>query len=414
VNTLTHLVVVWMAVYVATLLAMRTRITPVLYYLAIGCVLVNIGVLPEDSGVFIRGLAELGILIIMFALGFDENISDFLDSVRHSWGITLFGALAPFVTAFLVADYFWGETNISLIFGLTMAATAVSLTMVSLRSVGLERSVVATRILTAAVLDGIASLFLVAIVIPIAIGDESIEPAKLLLIGLKAVVFFVFMAAIAKWVLPAADHYWLRKIPLIGRFGIRRLLVLEEGQHATLTVLLFALGVGLLAHYFGFHAAVGAYIAGLILKEDYFQPQGSRYSYAETRHVVDIVAFSVVGPIFFVDLGTRLVLDIPLIVSIIPQVVALTVSIIMVQVTAASLAARYTGSMNWHESLMIGFGMLGRAEIAFIVMDIAYVQHSVLTKGAFYTLMVTAFWLNVFVPVSISWWKPRLVKSGVR
>lgn len=56
--------------------------------------------------------------------------------------------------------------------------------------------------------------------------------------------------------------------------------------------------------------------------------------------------------------------------------------------------------------MMIGFGMLGRAELAFVVMDIAYVQNSIPSTEAFYTLMFTAFWLNVAVPLTIRWWKP--------
>ena len=62
--------------------------------------------------------------------------------------------------------------------------------------------------------------------------------------------------------------------------------------------------------------------------------------------------------------------------------------------------------MDWANSMMVGFGMLGRAELAFVVMDIAYVQNSILSTEAFYTLMFTAFWLNVSVPITISLWKP--------
>jgi Kef-type K+ transport system membrane component KefB len=68
--------------------------------------------------------------------------------------------------------------------------------------------------------------------------------------------------------------------------------------------------------------------------------------------------------------------------------------------------ARVTGNYAWHESIMIGFGMLGRAELAFVVMDIGYVQNNIITTEAFYTLMVTAFILNVAVPISIKIWKP--------
>lgn len=68
--------------------------------------------------------------------------------------------------------------------------------------------------------------------------------------------------------------------------------------------------------------------------------------------------------------------------------------------------------MQWAKSLMIGFGMLGRAELAFVVLDIAYVQHTILTTEVFYMLMFTAFWLNVAVPVTIRWWKPYFLRAG--
>ena len=56
--------------------------------------------------------------------------------------------------------------------------------------------------------------------------------------------------------------------------------------------------------------------------------------------------------------------------------------------------------------MLIGFGMLGRAERAFVVMDIAYVQNRIRNEEAFYTLMFTALRLNLSVAVTIAWWKP--------
>ena len=67
----------------------------------------------------------------------------------------------------------------------------------------------------------------------------------------------------------------------------------------------------------------------------------------------------------------------------------------------------YTGGLDKKNSLLVGFGMLGRAEFAFVVMDIAYIQHKILSIEAFYTLMFTAFWLNLMVPISIKIWKSK-------
>ena len=41
----------------------------------------------------------IGIIIIMFALGFEENSSKFVQGIKRSWGIALFGAIAPFLVA---------------------------------------------------------------------------------------------------------------------------------------------------------------------------------------------------------------------------------------------------------------------------------------------------------------------------
>ena len=58
---------------------------------------------------------------------------------------------------------------------------------------------------------------------------------------------------------------------------------------------------------------------------------------------------------------------------------------------------------------MIGLGMLGRAELAFIVINIALVQNKIIDETQLYVLMLTAFPLNITVPVSLKLWKPYYV-----
>lgn len=135
-------------------------------------------------------------------------------------------------------------------------------------------------------------------------------------------------------------------------------------------------------------------------------------AYSGIKNVLDNVAFVWIGPVFFVLLGAQMKFDLSLIIDLIPETLTLTIALIVAQVTSATLAARYTGNMNFAASLMIGFGMLGRAELAFMVMDIAYVQNQISTDHAFYTLMFTAFWLNIAVPLTIRWWKPYYLRTN--
>lgn len=415
-HPLAHLAVIWAAVFIAVVAAKKTRLTPVLFFLFMGFSLVNVGILPVESDLFIREFAELGIIFIMFSLGFEESTQNFMASMKKSWGIALFGAIGPFSVTYVVTDYIWNEPAVSLMCALAMTATAVSLTMVSLRSEGLQNSVVATRVMTSAVIDDIGALVAVAILVPLATGEEAFTVAAALETAGKAALFFIIVTILGGWIFPHRLRGWAKRIPFIGRYGVTHMLTFDEGRHATLAVLLLALVVGLIASYFGFHPAVGAYMAGLIVKEEYFQISDkgrivrktphTESVYAETKRIIDKAAFSWIGPVFFVDLGAKIIFDIDLLLVVVPYAAALLVGLLVVQVSSAGLAARYTGGMNFHESLMIGFGMLGRAELAFVVMDIAYVQNQILSDEAFFTLMITAFCLNVAVPVTISWWRP--------
>lgn len=423
-HPLVHLALIWAGVFAAVVAAKKTRLTPVLFYLFIGFALVNVGVLPQQSGPFIREFAELGIIFIMFALGFEESTDNFIGSLKKSWGIALFGALGPFAVAYVITDYIWNDPDISLMCALAMTATAVSLTMVSLRGEGLQHSVVATRIMTSAVIDDIGALVALAIMVPLAAGHESITMASLVITGGKAALFFVVVTIIGAWIFPHKPAGWFRHVPIIGRFGVKHMLTFDHGRYATLVILLVALVVGLVAQYFGFHPAIGAYMAGLIVKEEYFRIDEKKdtgvyvgrveSAYEETKIIVDNAAFLWIGPVFFVDLGAKLIFDRDLMVQILPYAVALAIGLFLVQVFTAGLAAKYTGGMTWHQSLMIGFGMLGRAELAFVVMDIAYVQHQILHVDAFFTLMITAFFLNVSVPLTIRWWRPYYNAAAAR
>jgi hypothetical protein len=47
-------------------------------------------------------------------------------------------------------------------------------------------------------------------------------------------------------------------------------------------------------------------------------------------------------------------------------------------------------------------------------MDIAYVQNDILPPEAFFTLMITAFFLNIAVPLTIRWWRPYYIAAENR
>ena len=96
-DPLGQLALIWVAVFVAVAAARKTKMTPVLFFLLIGVLMVNSGLLPEQADPFIRGGAELGIIIIMFALGFEESTSNFVQSIKKTGALPYLGLLLPFL-----------------------------------------------------------------------------------------------------------------------------------------------------------------------------------------------------------------------------------------------------------------------------------------------------------------------------
>ncbi|MEJ2417910.1 MAG: cation:proton antiporter [Exilibacterium sp.] len=420
-HDLAILAIIWSSVFIASYLAHKTRLTPVLWYLFFGALLVNFKVLPVTMPPFITHFAELGIIIIMFSLGFEEDTQHFIKSIKRSWGIAFFGALVPFLVAYGLTLSYWNDSNVALMCGLAMTATAVSLTMVSLKSEKLSGTPAATGIMTSAVLDDIASLALVAILVPLAAGTATVSIEGIFLIIGKAVSFFVVITMIGGWLFPVSQG-WVSKVPIIGHFNLRQMIWMAKGEYIILSLLLIAVLVGLLAHAFGFHPAVGEYMAGLVIRKEYFDKEDTLLKeldknvdfHERARDMIDNIAFSWIGPVFFVTLGSKLLFDSEVFISVLPESILLFLVLFIGQILSAALAAKYTGKFDWPSSWMIGFGMLGRAELAFVVMDISYDQFGIMSIQAFYTLMITAFLLNCSVPLTISWWKSKFGEEYLR
>ena len=411
-HDLSILAIIWTSVFFASFIAHRTRLTPVLWYLFLGSTLVNLGMLPTQMPIFILNFAELGIITIMFALGFEEDTSNFLKSIRRSWGIAVFVALTPFAVAYSATFYFWGDKHIALLCGLAMASTTVSLSMVSLKTEGLSHTPAATGIMTSAVLDNIASLALMVILVPIAVGEATFSLHSLLLIAGKALGFFLIVSFMGIWLFPV-NAGWVKRVPIIRHFNLKLMLAMGRGEYSILAPLLIALLVGLLADFFGFHPAIGAYMAGLIIKREYFDYHHDQKIdfHDQAKQMTNNIAFAWVGPVFFVTLGTKLIFDADLFLQVLPYSLILFVGMFIGQIVSAGLAARTIGHFDKPTSLLIGFGMLGRAELAFVVLEIAYVQHNIVSLEGFFTLMLTAFLLNLSVPTCIRWWKTHYLPT---
>merc|ERR1719491_241167 len=232
--------------------------------------------------------------------------------------------------------------------GLTVTATAVSLTMIALKSEGLALSRAAIGIMTSAVLDDVACLALVAVMVPVATGEADPTVAGIAWVLGKCAMFFSIIIILNVIVFPhdLSDTPVLRHIPLVRSLGVHHLLRFDSGVQAVVLSLMIGLGIGLMATAFGFHPAIGAYMAGLILEERYFDlkaptsfdMENGRSAitiaaphmahshalmhgnvYNHVKEILENAAFCWVGPIFFIHLGSQIKVEVDIMKNVIPE-----------------------------------------------------------------------------------------------
>ena len=231
----------------------------------------------------------------------------------------------PFLAEFLSAKIFGFSTTSALVWGLTMTATAVSITMVTLKSLGLEKTKAATGIMTSAVVDDVLSLIGLAILLPIILnphgGELKIDLNNLIQTFLEVLTFFGFVYLIGRFVVPYKK-------------GIRYLFILDK-EYAVLGVFVLVFLFGTMAHILGFHPAIGAYFAGLVLKAEYFE-SGNENKAKDVEEVTNMMAFTVFGPIFFILLGAKIIIDVDILKEVLFPSVGLFLSVLIFQVLSAA------------------------------------------------------------------------------
>ena len=320
-------------------------------------------------------LAEIGIFFLMFHAGVETQPTEFFGAVKRSLGVALVGAIIPFGVSFGVATAFGLDPVGAVFVGLTMTATAVVITLKTLKDLGLADTQVARVIVASCVIDDLLTLVFFGLVVGVLSGG-SFEPMDIVVTLGKVVAFFGLAV-------------------LLGRFAYPRFTLpfRSEGGKGFTFVLLVAIAAGLFAEAIGLHMILGAYLAGLFFEEKVAHPN-------LVRVVADRsygIAYSFLGPIFFMSLGFSITFDIS--PSGIAFLVLLTAAVIVSQIASAGSMALRMG-LSAREALTVGVGMCGRAELAMILASLALAQGAI-DPSIFSVLIFTMFVLNLFTPLAL-------------
>ena len=295
---------------------------------------------------FIKQLAEVGVIVLLFNAGLESNLSEFKKSGKTSFIVAVMGVIIPLIGGTILAYCInHGKVeNVSafvqnIFIGSVLTATSVSITVETLRELGKVSTSVGNIIVGAAIIDDVLGMLVLTIITSLA--GSSVSVIKVIV---KIVGFFIFSIIVGiityklfnKWV----DKYDIDKRRfVIVSFVICLLLSFSAEE------------------FFGVADITGAYIAGLVLSSN-----------KETIYITkrfETLSYILLSPVFFASVGLNVKLP-DLNGEIVIITIALIVVAILTKIIGCGLGAKLCGYNNM-ESIQIGSGMITRGEVTLII-----------------------------------------------
>ncbi len=332
------------AAVIVVLLLHRVRVSPVLGYLLAGLLIgpSGLGLIGEVEEV--RAVAELGVVFLLFVIGLELSIERLRALKRWVFGL---GTAQVLVTSAVIGGVAlaWGNSvEAAVVLGTCLALSSTAVVVQLL----VERGEVASptgRLAFAVLLFQDLAVVPILVLVGVLGGPAEQDVAMVLLLSL-------LKATVAVGV-----------ILLLGRFTLgpllRRVAATRSTDLFTATALLIVLGTGWATNLGGLSAALGAFLAGLVLAG------------TEFRHQVesDIQPFKgLLLGLFFLAVGMGI--DVNLIVDRIGLIALSVVGLIAIKAAIASALAIAFGAprdVAIRSGLLLGEG----GEFAFVVVGSA-------------------------------------------
>jgi len=315
-------------------------------------------------------LAELGALLLLFEIGLESNIGEFIRVGFSSLLVSLIGMICAIGGGFLVSRLFGLDARIAIFIGVALSSTSVGITARTFFDLGRLRSREAQVIIGAAVIDDILGLIVLSVVTGVLVTGNII-PFQIIKVAFLAMLFLAGAFLIG---IPAA--------PLLLRI-IKRL---RTRGMLTACALLFCLTLAYAAGKLQLAPIIGAFAAGLLLTRT---EDASRIRLC-MKPLADIFI-----PIFFVVIGMQVQLS-----ALNPfqaqarSTLIFALALIVVAILTKALAGGGVLRRDINR-LVVGAGMIPRGEVGFICASLGLARNIITLPQ--YTAIIAVIAATTFI-----------------
>ena len=322
-------------------------------------------------------IAELGIIMLLFAIGTDFPLARLKSVGRISIVVALAESIGTLLATFFVGQYLGFSFFDSIFIALAMSITSTVVTIRVLEDLGLIKDTSSTLILGISIIEDIIAISILGVVQSVAVFVTGMEHTGNILnqeLLLQLLYSIGIVAAFIGSILILGSRYIPNLVDKIGK----------TNDYALLLIVILGLAVGLsfAGSLLGLSVATGAFLAGVLIAES---------KSANAARVLTTPIRDVFAAIFFISIGA--LMDI----SLIPMFIVPTILLILASfatkfliVGAILIRVKYDGAT----SLRTALGMASaKGELSLVVakggQDVGAVSSAILPILGVVTMITT-------------------------
>jgi Kef-type K+ transport system membrane component KefB len=291
--------------------------------------------------------SRYGVIFLLFMVGLESSVEELKRTGRASIMVALIGVIAPMILGFSVAYLLMPDASYhaDLFVAATLSATSIGITARVLTDMKKLHTPEARTILGAAMLDDVLGLIILAAVSSVVISG-AIDAMTVIRIILAAVLFFVGVVFLGPKILRKAAYFF--------RF-------LELWEAKLFISFLFVMVLAWLASLIQLAAIIGAFAAGVILNDNYFQTatETEKKQNLSIHQLVKPLE-SIMAPMFFMVIGLQVKLE-----SFLNwRVLFVSSGLILAAILGKLISGLGAGSKM--DRVLVGIGMLPRGEVGLV------------------------------------------------
>ena len=327
--------------------------------------------------------SSLGVTLLLFMVGLESSLEGMRRVAGSSVGVALLGVVAPFALGYLATLLLLprgSDPNIPIFVGSTFCATSIGITARVFKDTGHLDTGEARIVLSAAVLDDILGLIVLAVVTGV-VTSGAVELPAVGWILLKAVLFLGLVVLFGSFLMKRTIRYFTRLDPshvkLLYPFALLMLLAWA-------------------ADAVGLAGIVGAFAAGLIIDEEYFGETAPTPGGKASVESIIAPIEGIFAPVFFVLMGMQV--DAASLADPKTLLTGLALTVVAVAGKMVSSLPVKKGT----DRLIVGIGMVPRGEVGLIFAGIGK-GIGVLDDRMFSVIVTVVLLTTLVTPPLLGW-----------